>query len=67
MNNQTNYAAISDADLDMVVGGFSFSSLGAAITRAARSTATPGPCSTGGGQSDPAQMFQQIMQQLTGQ
>ena len=59
MNNQNNDAAISDADLGKVSGGFCF--VGGAIAGAI--SAAGG--SEGGGKNDPAQMFQQIMQQLT--
>ena len=60
MVNQNNDAAISDADLDMVAGGF-FAALFAKIRAQAGSTGG----SSGGGQNDPAQQFQAILQQLT--
>ena len=62
MINQNNDAAISDADLDKVAGGF-FAALFAKIRSQASSTGTGG--SSGGGMNDPAQQFQQILQQLT--
>jgi hypothetical protein len=61
MINQNNDAAISDADLAKVAGGF-FASLFANIRAKAISTGTGG---SSGGQNDPAQQFQQILQQLT--
>jgi hypothetical protein len=63
MINQNNDAAISDADLDKVAGGF-FAALIANIRSKASSTGTTGG-SSGGGMNDPAQQFQQILQQLT--
>jgi hypothetical protein len=54
MNNQNNDAAISDADLDKVAGGL-FAALFAYMRAMTSST----------GQNDPAQMFQQILVQLT--
>jgi hypothetical protein len=63
MINQNNDAAISDADLDKVAGGF-FAALFANIRSKASSTGTTGG-SSGGGMNDPAQQFQQILQQLT--
>ncbi len=51
---------LSSADLDRVSGGF-FSRF---ISLAAKGE-TGGGNGTGGGQNDPAQQFQQIMQQLT--
>jgi len=63
MINQNNDAAISDADLDKVAGGF-FAALFAKIRSQAGSTGTTGG-SSGGGQNDPAQQFQAILQQLT--
>jgi hypothetical protein len=63
MNNQNNGAAISDIDLDKVSGGFACF-FGGLVARAGSST-TGG--SESGGQNDPAQMFQQILQQLTHQ
>jgi len=59
MINQNNDAAISDADLDKVAGGF-----WANIRAMAISKGTTGG-SSGGGMNDPAQQFQQILQQLT--
>jgi hypothetical protein len=63
MNNENNVAAISDTDLDKVAGGW-----GGLV---ARMTSSKGGSTTGGssdgGKNDPAQMFQQIMQQLTQQ
>jgi hypothetical protein len=61
MINQNNDAAISDSDLDEAAGGF-FASLFANIRAKASSTGTTGG---GGGMNDPAQQFQQILQQLT--
>jgi hypothetical protein len=62
MIDQNNDAAISDADLDKVAGGF-FAALFAHVRAMASSTGTPeGPT---GGQKDPVQQFQQILQQLT--
>ena len=62
MNNQNNDAAIADAELDQVAGGF-FAALFANIRAKISSTGTPdGPS---GGMNDPAQQFQQILQQLT--
>jgi hypothetical protein len=58
MINQNNDAAISDADLDKVAGGF-FATFFANIRAKISSTGTTG------GQNDPAQQFQQILQQLT--
>jgi hypothetical protein len=63
MINQNNDAAISDADLDKVVGGFSATSH---ENIHVSSTGKTGG-SSGGGMNDPAQMFQQILQQLTQQ
>jgi hypothetical protein len=63
MINQNNDAAISDADLDKVAGGF-FAAFFANIRARANSTGTTG-ASSGGGMNDPAQQFQQILQQLT--
>ena len=57
MINQNNDAAISDADLDKVAGGF-FASFFAILRAKAGG-------SSGGGMNDPAQQFQQILQQLT--
>jgi hypothetical protein len=68
MNNQNNGAAISDIDLDKVSGGFACF-FGGLVARAVSST-TGGKTTGGsesGGQNDPAQMFQQILQQLTHQ
>jgi len=66
MSNQNNYAAISDADLDKVSGGW-----GGLVARMASSKGGSTTGGTGGssdgGQNDPKQMFQQIMNQLTQQ
>ena len=59
MNNQNNVAAISDTDLDKVAGGFGFLFLVAAANKL-QGTKVDTPT---GGKNDPAQMFQQIMQQ----
>jgi hypothetical protein len=59
MINQNNDAAILDADLDKVAGGF----LSHEHTHVSSAGKTGG--SSGGGMNDPAQMFQQILQQLT--
>jgi len=64
MNNQNNDAAISDTDLDMVAGGFGFLFLAVAANQVRQGTKGETPT---GGKNDPAQMFQQILQQLTGQ
>ena len=53
-NNQNNDAVIPDADLDKVAGGF-FSFF---FPRAKAGGSS-------GGMNDPAQQFQQILQQLT--
>jgi hypothetical protein len=55
---------LNDADLDNVSGGFMQLPLAAVKVReiAGGGGGEPGPK---GGQNDPAQMFQQIMQQLT--
>ena len=63
MKNQNNDAAISDADLDKVAGGF-FAAIFASI-RAKISAGTDGG-SGGGCRNDPCAQFQQILQQLTG-
>jgi len=64
MIKQSTDAAISDGDLDQVAGGF-FAALFANIRSKASSTGTTGGSSGGGGMNDPAQQFQQILQQLT--
>ena len=55
---------LNDADLDQVSGGFVHLPLVAVKVReiAGGGGGEPGPK---GGQNDPAQMFQQILQQLT--
>jgi hypothetical protein len=64
MINQNNDAAISDADLDKVAGGFMCLPLVAVkVASAIKGGGTGGT----GGQNDPAQQFQQILQQLTQQ
>jgi hypothetical protein len=63
MNNQNN-DAISDADLDKASGGFGFLFLAVAANQVRQGTKGETPT---GGKNDPAQMFQQILQQLTGQ
>jgi hypothetical protein len=60
MINQNNDAAISDADLDKVAGGFFWAN----IRPMPISKGTTGG-SSDGGMNDPAQQFQQILQQLT--
>ncbi|MBR1236613.1 hypothetical protein [Bradyrhizobium sp. AUGA SZCCT0182] len=62
MNNQSNDAAVSDTDLDKISGGFGFLFLAVAANKL-QGTKVDTPT---GGQNDPAQMFQQIMQQLAG-
>jgi hypothetical protein len=64
MNNQNNDAAISDSDLDKVSGGFGFLFLVAAANKVRQGTKGETPPE---GQNDAKQMFQQILQQLTGQ
>jgi hypothetical protein len=59
MNNQYNDAAISDADLDQVAGGF-FAALIAKILAQANSGGSDG----GGCRNDPCAQFQAIMDQL---
>ena len=63
MINQNNDAAISDTDLDKVSGGF-FGVIYQTFQKVQQNQGGGGGC--GGGQNDPAQMFQQILQQLTG-
>ena len=53
---------LSSEELDAVSGGFIQLPLVAYKVPASKGG---GPGGTGGGQNDPAQMFQQIMQQLT--
>jgi len=66
MNNQNNDAAISDTDLDKVSGGWG--GLVARMTSSKGGSTTGGTGgSSGGGMNDPAQMFQQILVQLTQQ
>ena len=55
---------LSSEELDAVSGGFIQLTL-AAYKLASKGGETGGTGGTGGGQNDPAQMFQQIMQQLT--
>ena len=58
-DNQISNVELSDADLDQVTGG----SIKGAIE--GKCTKDDGPSGGQGGQSDPVQMFQQILQQLT--
>jgi hypothetical protein len=51
------------ADVDQVTGGMIITALAGHLARAALKGDSSPP--EGGGQNDPAQMFQQIMQQLT--
>ena len=64
MNNQNNDAAISDTDLDKVSGGFGMLFLVEAANKVLQGTKVETPTC---GQNDPQQMFQQILNQLTGQ
>jgi hypothetical protein len=52
-------------ELDAVSGGFIRLPLVAIKVLDIKGNETAGQCSQGGGQNDPAQMFQQILQQLT--
>ena len=54
---------LSAADVDQVTGGMIITALAGHLARAALKGDSSPP--EGGGQNDPAQMFQQIMQQLT--
>ena len=56
---------LSSEELDAVSGGFIQLPLVAYKVLASKGGETGGTGGTGGGQNDPAQMFQQIMQQLT--
>ena len=58
---------LNDADLDNVSGGFMQLPLAAVKVREIKGGGTGGGEGGQGGQNDPAQMFQQIMQQLTQQ
>ena len=64
MINQNNDAAISDADLDKVAGGF-FGALIANFRSKASSTGTTDG-SVGGCKNDPCAQFEATMRQLTG-
>jgi len=56
--------ALSDDQLDAVSGGFFAMGIANTITQVARATGGDGGGGTGG-HNDPAQMFQQLLQQLT--
>jgi hypothetical protein len=58
---KTEIRELGDIELDAVSGGFMRLPLVAVKVL----TASKGEGTSGGGQNDPAQMFQQILQQLT--
>jgi hypothetical protein len=64
MDRKPEIQELSAAEVDQVTGGLIITALAGALARAALK-GSQGDLPSGGGQNDPAQMFQQIMQQLT--
>ena len=65
MDRKPEIQELSAADVEQVTGGMIITSLAAHLARAALKGDSSPPEGGGGGMNDPAQMFQQIMQQLT--
>ena len=61
MDRKSEIQELSAADVDHVTGGMVICAFAVKLTQAA----LKGDSSPQGGMNDPAQMFQQIMQQLT--
>ena len=64
MDRKPEIQELSAADVDQVTGGMIITALAVKLAQAALKDPQGDPPS-GGGQNDPAQMFQQILQQLT--
>jgi hypothetical protein len=65
MHRKPEIQELSAADVDQVTGGMIITALAVHLARTATKGGSQGDPPSGGGQNDPAQMFQQILQQLT--
>lgn len=65
MDRNSEMKELSVADVDQIAGGFVMGVVKVIVARLGSTTTVPEGPAPQGGQNEPSQMFQQILQQLT--